>query len=84
MAQVLGRDAQRVEQPAQARLGAQGDGLDVRRDLVEEVEAVVALGVGVDDPRAGQEGVVEQRLGEDRLARAQRADGQHRGRAVAA
>ena len=84
VAQVLGRDAQRVEQAAQARLRSQGDGLDVRRDLVEEVEAVIALGVGVDDPRAGQEGVVEQRLGEDRLARAQRADGQHRRGAVAA
>jgi hypothetical protein len=54
----------------------------VRRDVGQPVEAVVALGVGVDDPRALQEGVVQQRLGEDRLAGAQRADGEDRRRAV--
>jgi hypothetical protein len=81
---VLGRDAQRVEQAAQARLGAQGDRLDVGRDLVEEMKAVITLRVGVDDARPGQEGVVEQRLGENRLARAQRADRQHGCGAVAA
>jgi hypothetical protein len=46
----------------------------VRRDLVEQMEAMVALGIAVDDPCAQQEALVLELLIERRLARAERAD----------
>jgi hypothetical protein len=43
---VLGRDAQWVQQPGETGVGAQRDRLDVRGDLVEQVEAMIALRSG--------------------------------------
>ena len=83
LAQVLGRHAQRVEHAAQRRVGLQRHALGVRRDLLQQVKAVVALRVAVDDPRALQEALVLELLIERRLARAERADAEDRRVAVA-
>ncbi len=80
---MLGRDAQRVEDPPQRGIGTQRDRLGVRGDIVEQVKAMVALGVAVDDACALQEGLVLELLGERGLARAERAHAQDRRVAVA-
>ena len=83
LAQVLGRDAQRIEHPAQRAFAAQRDRLDMRRHLRQLVHAVIALRVAVDHARAEQKRLVGQLLVERRLARAERADREDRRVAVA-
>jgi hypothetical protein len=80
---VFGRNPERVEHAAQRRVGLQRDALGVRRNLLQQVEAVVALRVAVDDPRALQKTLVLELLIERRLARAERADAEDRRVAVA-
>jgi len=76
-------DAQRIEHAAQRRVRAQRQRLDVGSDVVEQMEAVVALGIAVDDSCALQEPLVLELLGKGRLPRPERPDAEDRRVAVA-
>ena len=71
-------DPQGIEDAPQRRVRLECHALDVGRDLVEKVEAVIALGVAVDHPGAEQESLVLELLVQRRLARAERSDAQDR------
>ena len=80
LAGLLRADPHRVEQAAVALLAGELDRLDPPVDPGQALEAVIALGVDVDDrPRALQEGLPDRQLETDRLARAEAA-GQQAGR----
>src|SRR5439155_3959600 len=68
---------------AQRRIWTQRDALGVRRYLLEHVEAVVSLGIAVDDPRSLQKPLVLELLGERRLAGPERTHAEDRRVAVA-
>jgi hypothetical protein len=75
-------DTQRVEHASERGVGPQRDTLDVGRNLLEQVKAMIPLGVAVDHARALQEALILELLCERRLARSERPDAQDRRVAV--
>ena len=65
----LGRDDERVEQPAVAVVAGELDHVHAAVELGQALEVVVGLGVDVDDQRAAALGLEREQLGRDRLAR---------------